>query len=115
MINTDLFWLQLAAVGRQRRAAALVGHCVRAAQALSAPGERSTTAAWLHSTARMTGIRIDSVHHCGGSEPYEVCTDFNYYHHWWQEDPSFPSGQEYWCYHPARRHGRWLIADDGLP
>src|SRR5258708_29244734 len=43
------------------------------AEALSAPRERSTTALWLHNTASITGIKIDSVLPGG---PYSVCTDF---------------------------------------
>jgi hypothetical protein len=85
------------------------------AEALSAPAERATTASWLHSTASITGIRIASVHHYAGGEPYEVCMNFRYSSHWWLEDPSFPDGSEYWCYYLVHRYDRWLIADDGLP
>lgn len=93
---------------------ALNAHDQTTADALSAPSEQGTTASWLHSTASITSIRISSVQHFTGSEPYQVCMNFRYTSHWWLEDPSFPEGQEYWCYYLIHRHDRWLVADDGL-
>jgi hypothetical protein len=93
---------------------ALNAHDQTTADALSAPSEQATTASWLHSTARITSIRISSVRHFTGGEPYQVCMDFRYSSHWWLGDPSFPDGQEYWCYYLIHRQDRWLVADDGL-
>jgi hypothetical protein len=93
---------------------ALDAHDTTTAQALSAPGERATTASWLNDTAGITAIKIDSVQHFTTSPPYYVCTDFRYSSHPWTDDSSFPDGEHYWCYDLVRRHGRWLIYDDGL-
>jgi len=85
------------------------------AEALSAPDERGTTVSWLHSTAGITDIKIDSVrHYANRGEPYMVYMDYHYSSHWWLQDPSFPDGKEYWCYYLVRRDQRWLIADDGI-
>src|SRR5258708_15923971 len=93
---------------------ALDAHDTAIAEALSAPGERATTAQWLHSPASVTGIKIDSVQHFTTGPPYYVCTYFRYSSHPWTQDISFPDGEHHWCYDLVRRHGRWLIFDDGL-
>jgi hypothetical protein len=93
---------------------ALDAHDSATAQALSATGERTTTAAWLKDTAGITATKIESVRHATASPPYDVCTEFRYSSHLWTSDPSFPDGQHYWCYYLSRHHGRWLIYDDGL-
>ena len=92
----------------------LDAHDSAIAEALSAPGERSTTAQWLHSTASITGIKIDSMRAFHHRTPYYVCTNFRYSSHPWTQDSSFPDGEHYWCYDLVRRHGRWLIFGDGL-
>ncbi len=93
---------------------ALDAHDNTTAQALSALGERATTAFWLNDTAGITAIKIESVQHFTTSPPYYVCAEFRYSSHPWTGDSSFPDGEHYWCYDLVHRHGRWLIYDDGL-
>jgi hypothetical protein len=92
----------------------LDAHDNATALALSTPGFRSTTSAWLASTAGVTHIDVRPLQ-CfrSGPDRCDVQTTFNYASHWWKQDDSFPDGPETWGYFVVRRGGRWLINDDG--
>jgi hypothetical protein len=93
---------------------ALDAHDSATALALSTPGFRSTTSAWLASAAGVTRIDVSPVQ-CfrSGPDRCEVATTFDYASHWWKDDSSFPAGPETWSYFVVRQDGRWLINDDG--
>jgi hypothetical protein len=74
---------------------ALDAHDRATAEALSVPSLRSTTDAWLSSTAEITDIKIGSLQRFTSGPPDQrntVATEFRYASHWWHQDDSFPDG-----------------------
>jgi hypothetical protein len=95
---------------------ALDAHDRATAYAVSTPAFRSTVALWLSRTASITRIWIGKVRYypeSPASARYEVPVGFWYESHWWDQDETFPNGQQGWGFQLRHIHGRFLIDANG--
>jgi hypothetical protein len=94
---------------------ALAGHDSATAYAVSAPDYHGAAGLWLNSTEKISRIWVGRLHYYAkGAARRYVPVTFSYFTHWWQSYPDFPNGWHQWGYVLVGRHGRFLIADDGV-